>query len=89
MCRNYKFVQEQMQGRSEHQIHEELTRMSRESVTYSEEITLGLIVSMLVDNSNDNSHRVCIIDYCLYIKIQYYNIIRYSLAIPYYHIVKS
>lgn len=60
MCRNYKFVQEQMQGRSEHQIHEELTRMSRESVTYSEEITLGLIVSMLVDNSNDNSHRVCI-----------------------------
>ncbi|XP_027196781.2 LOW QUALITY PROTEIN: integrator complex subunit 3 [Dermatophagoides pteronyssinus] len=58
MCRNYKFVQEQMQGRSEHQIHEELTRMSRESVTYSEEITLGLIVSMLVDNSNDNSHRL-------------------------------
>ncbi|KAH9494083.1 Integrator complex subunit 3, variant 2 [Dermatophagoides farinae] len=60
MCRNYKFVQDQIQGKSEHQIHEELTRMCRESVTYSEEITLGLIVSMLLDNGSDNSHRLFI-----------------------------
>ncbi|OTF70924.1 DUF2356 domain containing protein, partial [Euroglyphus maynei] len=58
MCRNYKFVQEQMKGKSEHQIHEELTRLMRESVTYSEEITLGLLVSMLIDSGNDNSHRL-------------------------------
>lgn len=52
MCRNYLFIQNIFANKSESQAHEELSKMTTQSQIHYEEVTLGLIVSILLEQNN-------------------------------------
>ena len=52
MCRTYHMVQNILANKSESQAHEELNKCVNQSKVALEEVTIGLIVSVLVEPNN-------------------------------------
>ena len=52
MCRTYSYIKNIFSNRSEQQVHEELYKLTSQSQNSFEEVTIGLITSILLEPNN-------------------------------------
>lgn len=77
MCRTYLFVQNILANKSESQANEELIKLVGQSPQAHEDITLGMIVSMLLEPANAQRVRLT-----FHLNLQCFYAFSYSLVLP-------